>query len=118
MKVIPLKSLREKQDPSEPVQDITLARKVALNRFCTTLVSAENQSRFRAFPDAYCRDFNLDLEQSQAVTDLDIMKLLRLGVTTPNLKLLTDVYDLDIAELCSEQTGLPLEEVSQLLAHD
>ena len=89
---------------------------IALNRLCASLIIKENQKRFRAFPDSYCREYGLSLEQIHAVTDLDIMRLLDLGATIDNLKKLTATYGLDILDLCVEQTGKSLDEVKALMA--
>jgi hypothetical protein len=88
---------------------------IALNKLCTSLIIKENQKRFRAFPDFYCREYGLSLEQIHAVTDLDIMRLLDLGAAIDNLKRLTATYGLDILDLCVEQTGKSLDEVKALM---
>ena len=104
---------------SSELQDTMVATEseaIALNRLCASLIIKENQKRFRAFPDSYCREYGLGLEQIHAVTDLDIMRLLDLGATIDNLKKLTATYGLDILDLCGEQTGKSLDEVKALMA--
>lgn len=96
--------------------DISDARKIVINRMCSSLLTLDNQRRFRAFPEGYCREYGLTLAQIHAVTDLDVLRLLKLGVTIPNLEILIRTYGLNILELCCEQTGKSPEEVRVLLA--
>jgi protocatechuate 4,5-dioxygenase alpha chain len=84
---------------------------VSLHQLCASLSEAPNRKLFRAFPEGYCRQYELSLEEIHAVTDLDIVQLLRQGLTLNALQLLTGVYDLDLDTLCLEQTGKTLDEV-------
>ncbi len=114
-KVISLSQAREEADqdniPLYQLCEASLSRRNRLNKFCTSLFSEKNQQRFRAFPEGYCREYELSLEQIHAVTDLDIMRLLKLGITLNALHQLFGVYDLDLHTLCSEQTGRSLDEL-------
>ena len=95
----------------------TESEEIALNKLCSSLIIKENQKRFRAFPESYCREYGLSLEQIHAVTDLDILRLLDLGASIENLKKLTATYGLDIVHLCAEQTGKSLDEVKALMTN-
>jgi len=86
-----------------------------LNQLCSSLVKKENQCRFRAFPEDYCREYGLVLDQIHAITDLDILRLLELGTTIANIKILTAAYGMDF-DLCAEQTGKTMDEVKALIA--
>ena len=101
----------ETQGPVEATE----SSEIALNKLCTSLIIKDNQKKFRAFPDFYCREYGLSIEQIHAVTDLDILRLLGLGAALDNLKKLTAVYGLDILDLCAEQTGKNIAEVRALL---
>lgn len=96
--------------------ELIAAREAALNQMCSTLVAEENKRSFRAFPESYCRHFDLSLEQIHAVTDLDISRLLKLGSTLTNLERLISIYNLDVVELCTQQTGKTLDEVIKHMA--
>lgn len=87
----------------------------SLNALCNSLIKLGNRKKFRAFPDGYCRQFGLTLEEIHAVTDLDVVQLLKLGGSIPALERLISVYGLEIIELCAEQTGKSLDEVQQFL---
>lgn len=78
----------------------------ALNRLCHSLEVAENAKRFKAFPEAYCHGFGLTRDETHAVTDLDIPRLLQLGARMDRLALLTAVFGLDVFELGAQQTGV------------
>lgn len=81
---------------------------------CCSLISVENRNRFRAFPEGYCREFSLTLEQMHAVTDLDVLRLLKLGCTVPNLEKLVSIFGLDITDLCAQQTSESIEDIQVL----
>ena len=92
-------------------------QKIALNKMCSSLITKVNQKKFRAFPEFYCREYGLSLEQIHAVTDLDIMRLLNLGGLVSNVEKLTRIYGLDVLDLCAEQTGKTIDEVKAILPH-
>ncbi|MGA0805232.1 MAG: hypothetical protein ACO3PV_01785 [Pseudohongiellaceae bacterium] len=81
-------------------------RENALNRLCNSLETAENARRFKAFPEAYCHSFGLTRDETHAVTDLDIARLLALGARIDCLELLTAPFGLDALELGAQQTGV------------
>ena len=109
-------AIKENSSAFQATNSLSQPGKAALNSLCSSLVTKENQKRFRAFPESYCREYGLSLEQIHAVTDLDIFRLLNLGASTCNLKKLTATYGLDILDLCAEQTGKTLEEIQQLMS--
>ena len=100
--------------PLLDAQKIPYSQRLVLNQLCSSLSHPGNRSRFRAFPEGYCREYGLTLEQIHAITDLDILRLLKLGCTMSSLELLIGVYGLDILQLCCEQTGKSPEEIRQL----
>jgi hypothetical protein len=118
-KVVSLSVRREKswEQDSEQYDDehTSTSSQIALNKMCSSLITKDNQKRFRAFPEFYCREYGLSLEQIHAVTDLDIMRLLNLGGLVPNLEKLTRTYGLEILNLCVEQTGKTTDEVKAIL---
>jgi protocatechuate 4,5-dioxygenase alpha chain len=82
----------------------------ALNRLCQSLASGDNARRFKAFPEAYCHGFGLTREETHAITDLDIPRLLLLGARIERLALLTALFNLDVLELGAQQSGLTVEQ--------
>ncbi len=95
----------------------SLKQKANLNRFCESLMSEENRKRFRAFPEGYCREFFLDLEQTHAITDLDFPRLIQLGGTLVNLERLASTYSMDMLELCAEQADKSIDEIEHLFKY-
>lgn len=86
-----------------------------LNALFCSLVAPDNRRRFRAFPEGYCREYGLSLEQIHAVTDLDMLRLLKLGSTPCQLDRLTSIYGLDANALCVDQTGKTLADTLKAL---
>ncbi len=107
------------EDPSEELPSSfnrLVQGRDMLNQLCSSLIKKENQRRFRAFPEGYCREYGLVLDQIHAITDLDILRLLKLGATITNIKMLTATYGMDFLDLCAEQTGKSMDEVRALIA--
>lgn len=88
----------------------------ALNRLCHSLHLADNRKKFKAFPDAYCRSYELSQEEMNAVTDLDVLRILRLGCSIHYLANLTGIYGMSVQDLGAEQTGNTPDEFRVLLA--
>lgn len=89
-------------------------RDLALNRMCHSLGTADNSKRFKAFPEAYCHSFGLTREETHAVTDLDIARLLQLGARIERLALLTAVFDINVVELGAQQSGMTPQQFAAL----
>lgn len=89
-------------------------RENALNRLCLSLESPDNARRFKAFPEAYCHSFGLTRDETHAVTDLDIPRLLALGARVDRLALLTALFNLDVMELGAQQSGVTVEQFATL----
>lgn len=87
----------------------TTVQECALNRLCHSLEAPENRKRFKAFPEAYCHSYGLTREETHAVTDLDVLRMLQLGGCVQRIALLTSLYGMDVLEIGAEQTGLELE---------
>jgi protocatechuate 4,5-dioxygenase, alpha chain len=81
-----------------------------LNRMCHSFLLPENCKKFKDFPEAYCHAFNLNKEEIQAVTDLDVLRMLKAGGDIAYLIKLTDIYDLEFYDLGAQQVGKSLPE--------
>ena len=92
-----------------------VSQRLALSAMLASLDNPDNQRRFLAFPEGYCWSHKLALEQIHAITDLDVLMMLRLGAAVADVQLLAGLYGLDLADLCEQQHGKTLEEVRQLL---
>ena len=90
-------------------------RENALNRLCHSLLSPENSKRFQAFPEAWCHSFGLTRDETHAVTDLDVLRLLELGGDIRRLSILTEVFGMDLLELGAQQNAMSKDEFIVLL---
>jgi len=93
-------------------------RENALNRMCHSLEMPENRKRFKAFPEAYCHSYGLNRDETHAVTDLDVLRMLQLGGHIQRLALLTSIYGMDVLEIGAEQNGLEGDEFRSLLQNE
>ena len=86
-----------------------------LNRMCYSFNAADNRKKFKSFPEAYCRSYGLTREQTHAVTDLDVLRMLQLGGNIYYLAKLTGIYGMTVQDLGAQQTGLSLDEFRAML---
>lgn len=101
---------------NESIQASNATSKVnTLNRMCRSLESTENQKRFKAFPEAYCQSYGLNRDETHAVTDLDVKRMLALGAHIERIALLTSIYELDAMDIGAQQHGLSVEEFISLV---
>lgn len=103
--------------PGTYLFDSAMAMKgYALNKMCYSFNSADNRKKFKAFPEAYCRSFGLSQEQINAVTDLDVLRMLQLGGNIYYLAKLTGIYDMSVQDIGAQQAGQSLQEFEAMLA--
>lgn len=93
-------------------------KETAVNRLCHSLASADNARRFKAFPEAYCHSYGLTRDETHALTDLDVQRLLNLGARLERLALLTAVFELDVLELGAQQSGMTREQFAAMAGVD
>ena len=82
-----------------------------LAEMCSSFELPDNCQKFKDFPEAYCHTFELTEEQIHAVTDLDILRMLKTGGNTEGIAKLTNIYDLSIQDLAIQQTGKSLADL-------
>ena len=87
----------------------------ALNKMCYSFNSADNRKKFKAFPDAYCRSYGLSQDQINAVTDLDVLRMLQLGGNIYYLAKLTGIYGMSVQDIGAQQTGKSLDDFRAML---
>ena len=86
-----------------------------LNRMCMSFNSAENRAAFLADRDGYCDIYGLTDAQKQAVRDLDVLQLIRLGGNIYYLAKLAGIFGLNVQDLGAQQTGVSVEEFKRRL---
>lgn len=87
----------------------------AMNRMCHSLENPDNRKRFKAFPEAYCHSYGLNRDETHAVTDLDVLRMLQLGGHVQRLALLTSIYGMEVLTAGAEQNSMDLEEFRTML---
>ena len=96
--------------PGTYIFDGAMAMKgYALNRMCYSFNEAGNRKKFKDFPDAYCRSYGLSREQTDAATDLDVLRMLQLGGNIYYLAKLTGIYGMTVQDIGAQQTGVSVE---------
>ena len=103
---------RNRRDiPGTTVFDGEQARKgYALNKMCYSFNSAENRAEFLEDQDAYCRKFNLDTQQREAVRSLNVLQLIAAGGHAYFLAKLGGIFGLDMQDIGAQQTGMSKDE--------
>ena len=93
-------------------------RGYALNKMCFSFNDAGNRAEFLRDEEAYCRKFGLDAEQRAAVRARDVLAMIAAGGNIYYLAKLAGIFGLNVQDLGSLQTGLPVDEFkAALLAH-
>jgi protocatechuate 4,5-dioxygenase alpha chain len=87
----------------------------ALNRMCFSFNQAENRTEFLKDEDAYCKKFGLTPEQTQAVKERNVLKLLETGGNIYYLAKFAGIFGLNMQDIGAQQTGMSVEEFNQKL---
>jgi protocatechuate 4,5-dioxygenase alpha chain len=86
-----------------------------LNKFCMSLMKAENRERFKADGRAYLDEWPITESQKQAVLDRDYNTLLDLGGNIYYLAKIFATDGLSYLQAVSTMTGMPIEEYQQMM---
>jgi len=108
--------MKDKPESSANDSNVVGIRGQNLIAMCESLAETENARRFKAFPEAYCQLHNLSEEETHAVTDLDIKRLIKAGAGVECLQLLCGIFELDVINLGAEQAGVSEDEFRTTLA--
>ncbi|SRR5690606_17754428 len=105
--------------PGTPVFDGAAAQLgYPLNAMCYSFNEAANREAFRADEEAYMERFGLTEAQREAVRRRDVLGMIAAGGNVYYLAKLAGIFGLDVQDLGSLQTGLPVEDFkAALLAH-
>lgn len=102
--------------PGTPVFTGQLAKGgYALNAMCYSFNTGENRDAFVADEEGYMARFNLSEVQKKAVRERDVPAMLAAGGNVYYLAKLAGILGLNVQDLGSLQTGLPLEEFKAAL---
>lgn len=102
----------ERRDiPGTPIFDSQAARRgYALNKMCYSFNSKANRDEFLRDEAAYCAKFGLSKEQTEAIVNRNVLKLIQEGGGVYFLgKLAGGVLGLDMQDIGALQTGMTKE---------
>jgi len=102
--------------PGTIVFDSDVARRgYWINRFCKSLMSAENRERFRADERAYLDEWKLSEEQKQALLDRDYNRILGLGGNVYFFAKLFFTDEQSFEHAASSMTGMSREDYREMM---
>lgn len=87
----------------------------ALNRFCASLMRAENRERFKVDEESYCEEYRLSPEQKRAVLDRDWTGMLELGGSIFYTFKLAMLDQKSMQHLGGVFTGMTTEEFAEAM---
>ena len=82
----------------------------ALNKMCFSFNDGTNRAAFLDDEEAYCHRYGLSDDQTKAIRDRDVLRLLELGGHPYYLAKFAGIFRLDVQDLVALQTGLSKEE--------
>lgn len=97
--------------PGTTVFDGDQARKgYALNKMCFSFNSAENRAAFVKDEAGYCRKYQLNAQQCEAIRKRDVLALVEAGGNTYYLAKFAGIFGLDMQDIGAQQTGMTKDE--------
>src|SRR5262245_29530179 len=87
----------------------------ALNKMCFSFNEAENRRAFAADEDSYCRKFNLNDAQRQAIKNRNVLELLGAGGNIYYLAKWAGIFGLNVQQLGAQQRSMSEEAFKAML---
>ena len=82
----------------------------ALNKMCFSFNKAENREEFLKDEEAYCKKFNLNEQQRDAIRNRNVLDLIAAGGNVYFLAKFAGIFHLDVQDIGAQQTGMSKEE--------
>ncbi len=102
--------------PGTVVFDADMARRgYHLNRFCMTLMKAENRARFKADQRSYLDEWDMTEDQKQAVLDRDYNRMIALGGNIYFLAKIAGTDGHSFQYVASTMTGMSPEDYVKMM---
>ncbi|MGY1411032.1 MULTISPECIES: protocatechuate 4,5-dioxygenase subunit alpha [unclassified Luteimonas] len=102
--------------PGTTIFDADQSRKgYWINQFCMSLIKAENRERFKANERAYLDEWQLSVEQKQALLDRDLNRCLALGGNIYFLAKLGATDGKSFQQMAGSMTGMTEEEYREMM---
>jgi protocatechuate 4,5-dioxygenase, alpha chain len=96
--------------PGTPIFDgMQAGRGYALNRMCFSFKDSGNRRAFLEDEEAYCRRFELDAEQRDAVKQREVLAMIAAGGNIYYLAKLAGIFGLSVQDIGAQQTGVTVE---------
>ena len=81
-----------------------------LNKMCFSFNKAENREEFLKDEEAYCKKFNLNEQQRDAIRNRNVLDLIAAGGNVYFLAKFAGIFHLDVQDIGAQQTGMSKEE--------
>ena len=82
----------------------------ALNKMCYSFNKAENREEFLRDEDAYCKKYNLNEQQREAIRNRNVLELIAAGGNVYYLAKFAGIFHLDVQDIGAQQTGMSKDE--------
>jgi protocatechuate 4,5-dioxygenase alpha chain len=111
--------MQTKNIPGTIIFDGTQAVKgYGLNKMCWSFNQAANREEFLRDEDAYCRKFDLNDAQRQAVRSRDILALVEEGGNINYVAKFAGIFGWNVQDIGAQQTGMTVEEFKAKLLRE
>jgi protocatechuate 4,5-dioxygenase alpha chain len=87
----------------------------ALNRMCYSFNQAENRKAFLEDEEAYCRRFDLNPAQREAIRHRNVLELIAAGGNIYYLAKFAGMFGLNVQDLGAQQTGVTVDQFKSKL---
>jgi len=81
----------------------------ALNKMCYSFNSADNRAEFVRDEDAYCKKYQLNNQQREAIRNRNVLELIAAGGNAYYLAKFAGIFGLDMQDIGAQQTGMTKE---------
>jgi len=111
--------MQTKNIPGTIIFDGTQAVKgYGLNKMCWSFNQAANREKFLRDEDAYCRKFDLNDAQRQAVRSRDILALVEEGGNINYVAKFAGIFGWNVQDIGAQQTGMTVDEFKAKLLRE
>lgn len=89
-----------------------------LNKMCWSFNNAANRQEFLRDEEAYCRKFDLNDAQRQAVKNRDILALVEAGGNINYVAKFAGIFGWNVQDIGAQQTGMTVDEFKAKLLRE
>ena len=81
----------------------------SLNKMCFSFNAAENRAEFLRDEDGYCKKYQLNPQQREAIRKRNVLDLIAAGGNVYYLAKFGGIFGLDVQDIGAQQTGMSVE---------